>query len=223
MASTREGYWQTTFTGLRVYPLDPKPEDFCIEDIAHGLSNACRWGGQCGAFYSVAEHCVRGSHMATDPLHALEFLLHDASEAYYGDPTRPLLKLLPDLEMIHFRTQCCINTKFGVARYGDQMSPECRTIDERMMISEAQHLFLHSDKWWTAPGFAQPYDDLFIATRGYPRAGVSNGEPQPKAAKLDVEAWPPRMAKRLFLERFKELNLVIPPPPAMPPPFPQAA
>ena len=40
-----------TFTGKRFYYLDIKPDDICIEDIAHALSNTCRYNGHCKQFY----------------------------------------------------------------------------------------------------------------------------------------------------------------------------
>jgi hypothetical protein len=31
----------STYTGKKFYPYDPRPEQICIEDIAHGLSMLC--------------------------------------------------------------------------------------------------------------------------------------------------------------------------------------
>src|ERR1700724_2684254 len=83
-----DGGWQQTFTGRRFYPLSPRVEDVCIEDIAHALSNICRYGGHCREFYSVAQHC----NMVSDwmPEFKLEGLLHDSPEAYIGDMVRPV-------------------------------------------------------------------------------------------------------------------------------------
>lgn len=78
-ARARDAHF-TTYTGRTFYPFDPRPEDICIEDIAHSLSNMCRFCGHVREFYSVAEHSVRGaSHLYG--LNALQFLLHDAAEA----------------------------------------------------------------------------------------------------------------------------------------------
>lgn len=88
-----------TYTGKLIDPFNVKPEDICIEDIAHGLSLLCRYGGQCNRFYSVAEHSII---MATYPgfkkWKALEMLLHDAAEAYIGDIIRPVKMALPQFK-----------------------------------------------------------------------------------------------------------------------------
>ena len=86
-----------TFTGKHFYLLRPRPEDVCIEDIAHALARTCRYGGHVAVDnYSVAEHCVLiAEYVLAHPeaytrAHALEALLHDAGEAYYGDLKRPI-------------------------------------------------------------------------------------------------------------------------------------
>ena len=83
-----------TFTGKRFNPLDPDPELIDIEDIAHGLSNVCRYGGQCKEFFSVAQHStlVAASILRDNGSwdEAKWGLLHDAPEAYIGDIVAPL-------------------------------------------------------------------------------------------------------------------------------------
>ena len=39
------GYNMNTCSGLPVWPLDPRPEDVRIEDIAGALSRVCRYNG----------------------------------------------------------------------------------------------------------------------------------------------------------------------------------
>lgn len=90
---TRIGNWLgLDGTGRRFYPLDPRPEDVTIEDIAHALSNVCRWGGRVREFYSVASHSVHVAQIVERkvPRIALHALLHDAAEAYVGDVPTPL-------------------------------------------------------------------------------------------------------------------------------------
>ena len=97
--------WIQTYTGKCFTPLDPKPEDICAEDIAHHLSNLCRFSGAVNDFYSVAEHSVRCFWYAREvlspgppsPLH-LAVLLHDAAEAYIIDLPRPI-KMHEDLRL----------------------------------------------------------------------------------------------------------------------------
>lgn len=81
--------WIQTYMGRRFYPLDPRPQDVAIEDIAHALSMKCRYTGHTARFYSVAEHCERASYLVP-PQYALAALLHDASEAYLPDLAAPV-------------------------------------------------------------------------------------------------------------------------------------
>ncbi|PPQ17945.1 phosphohydrolase [Bradyrhizobium sp. AC87j1] len=79
--------------GRQFWPMDPRPDEVFIDDIAHALSLLCRFGGHCLRFYSVAEHCVLLSRAAPRP-HKMWALLHDASEAYLVDVPRPLKPFL---------------------------------------------------------------------------------------------------------------------------------
>lgn len=83
-----------TFTGRYVDPLELRPADVSVDDIAHALSNQCRFTGHTRVFYSVAEHsCRLAVEMARDghrPDVCLWGLLHDAPEAYLVDLPRPL-------------------------------------------------------------------------------------------------------------------------------------
>ncbi len=78
-----------TYSGKRFNPIDPVIEDISIIDIAHALSNVCRYGGQCKEFYSVAQHSVICSWESDGWLKGVA-LLHDASEGYLGDIIAPL-------------------------------------------------------------------------------------------------------------------------------------
>jgi hypothetical protein len=53
-AITRVGGVVCTASGVPFYPLDPRPDEIRIEDIAHALSNMCRWTGHVKEFYCPA-------------------------------------------------------------------------------------------------------------------------------------------------------------------------
>ena len=83
-----------TFTGKTFQPLAPVWADIDVRDIAHALSNQCRYSGHTRFRYSVGEHSVRVSELLESKGYGkpvqLWGLLHDASEAYLVDLPTPL-------------------------------------------------------------------------------------------------------------------------------------
>ena len=83
-----------TRSGRIFYPLDPRPQDVDLGDIAHALANKCRFTGHTEPFYSVAQHSLLVCHilgaLRADPLTRLWGLLHDAAEAYLPDVAAPI-------------------------------------------------------------------------------------------------------------------------------------
>lgn len=137
------GAWIQTFTGRAFYPLDPRPEDINLLDIAHALSMQCRFTGHLRRFYSVAEHCCRVSVMVKrlggTTEEALWGLLHDASEAYLVDVARPV-KHTPLMQ--GYRDAEAGVTKAICQRFG--LPPEepsaVKTADKVMLAIEARDL-----------------------------------------------------------------------------------
>ncbi len=116
--------------------LDPKPEQICIEDIAHALSMICRFAGHTWKFYSVAEHSVRVSQVC-DPSDALWGLLHDAAEAYMVDMPAPLKRVIPAYRKIEARVQAEIMKRFGLPH----LEPgNVKWADGRLLATEARDL-----------------------------------------------------------------------------------
>lgn len=72
---------------------NPSTWVFDIDVISKSLSNLCRFGGHIN-FYSVAEHSIRVADWlrksGASTRVVLIGLLHDATETYLGDITRPL-------------------------------------------------------------------------------------------------------------------------------------
>lgn len=137
-----------TFTGKYFNLVDPEPEQVCIEDIAHALSNIARFTGHSEFFYSVAQHCVLGSRVIVPEL-ARDFLMHDAAEAYLGDVSSPLKQLLPEYKVIEARVEDCIFEKFGV-----HFSPTIKRMDLRMLAAERKALLKDiGGEWDILKGF----------------------------------------------------------------------
>ncbi len=105
--------WISTHSGTQINLLDPQPEQIHIEDIAHGLSQTCRFAGQCPLFYSVAQHSVLVADLLPEQW-ALHGLLHDASEAFMGDLHTGLKQLLPDYKRLENRVLAAVFRHFGL-------------------------------------------------------------------------------------------------------------
>lgn len=105
--------WLQTYTGVQFWPLDPKPEDINLADIAHALALQCRFGGHSIGFYSVAEHSVRVSQELPDDLKRWG-LLHDASEAYLTDIPKPLKISMPDYNRFEDVVLQAVAKRFGL-------------------------------------------------------------------------------------------------------------
>lgn len=132
-----------TFTGRYVNPLQLRREDICIEDIAHHLSNICRYTGACPEFYSVAQHSVYVSTLAwaggSREL-ALAGLLHDAAEAYLGDVSSPLKhgKEMAGYRGAEYRAEALIFDVFGL---DPNWQTAVKEFDDRVFLQEAE-------TWW---------------------------------------------------------------------------
>lgn len=140
----RKGQWIQTRSGVAFYPLDVRPEDICIEDIAGALSKICRYGSQCLAFYSVAEHSIHVSR-TVQPQFAKAALLHDAAEAYVGDMVRPIKLMLPEFRRMEKAVQAAINTRFGIP-FIDTIY--LRHFDDQMLHTEMREMMKDPPQPW---------------------------------------------------------------------------
>lgn len=113
VGASDRGFNMQTYSGKPFYPTSPSVDDVDILDIAHSLSNLCRFNGHCWKFYSVAQHSVIVSRVCAKE-YALDGLLHDATEAYIGDIIRPVKYSIPDVERIEARIFDVIAEKFNL-------------------------------------------------------------------------------------------------------------
>ncbi len=146
----RRGDWIETATGIQFWPLDPKPEDICVWDIAHALSNMCRFTGHCREFYSVAQHSVLVASIVPEQDRKWA-LLHDAAEAYLIDLPRPIKRysaLGAEYRQIEARIMQVICERFG-------LSAECPE-----SIKQADDIALATEKRDLMPNTGKPWEGL---------------------------------------------------------------
>jgi uncharacterized protein len=170
--------WITTYSGKQFFPLDPNPNDISIEDIAHALSNVCRFNGHVKSFYSVAQHSVIVSENC-NPEYALHGLLHDASEGLsLGDLPTPIKKLkeFDFYRKVEANLQTMVYRKFGLELYEPK---DVKEADERALITEMRDLMAPAASNWKSD--KKPFD-------------------------FKIEPLLPNQAKELFIERFYELT-----------------
>lgn len=168
-----------TYTDRRVDPINPTPDMFAIEDIAHALANQCRFTGHVRKFYSVAEHSYHASFLVPEK-YALWALLHDASEAYLADLARPIKK-------------------------AEGLGPTYLKYEERLMESIAKAFKLS----WPMPKEITVADNLMLSAEIYDLLPASFGKAwgiQERAEVNVSKPYTPDQAELAFLRRYYDLT-----------------
>lgn len=174
-----------TYSKQMFDPLNPSPSKVRITDIAHALSNQCRFSGHTKKFYSVAQHSLVVCALLEDnsPLAHLMALLHDAAEAYLVDLPTPL-KAHPAFAAFRdyekqlqgaIESRLIVDEGFSWDEL-DELRPKIKEADTLALVIEAKRLL-----------------DLDIS------ASLPPGE------KVDLEKltpWPPYVAKHQFLDHY---------------------
>lgn len=185
MPTTTVEHYITTHSGGCFVFEHPDPESILIEDIAHALSNICRYTGHVDKFYSVAEHSVRVSHMVDEEYgrrFALEGLLHDAAEAYVTDVNKPLKMLLGEpYKRLESIAMGAIAAKFGIPAEKSEAVAYC---DGALYLTERRDLFGP-----LKPGFTLTHHQ------------------EKKPCRYTIVPWSPTQAKQQFLQRYMEVTL----------------
>lgn len=158
-----------TYTRVMIDPVHPDASLIDIRDIAHSLSMLCRANGHFPTFYSVGMHSINCMQEARARGYStrvqLACLLHDGSEAYLADVTRPVKKELPRYLQIEEPLQDLIWEKY----LGTPLTPEEYTqvfdIDDAILYREFLALMdtplglvepvLRSEPNLVFPGFAE--------------------------------------------------------------------
>ncbi len=155
-----------TYSKRRFYPLNPKPEDICVEDIAHALSMLCRANGHYDSFYSVAAHSLNCYEEARSRRESsrvcMACLLHDAQEAYLSDVTRPVKQHLPEYSVYEDRLQEAIYEKFLGGPLNEYESKVVKVIDDAMLYYEFYEFM--AEKLLEEPPYVAATPDFYRGT-----------------------------------------------------------
>ncbi|GAB3334225.1 hypothetical protein ACFQT0_19645 [Hymenobacter humi] len=142
--------WIQTHAGHAFDPFAPDQDKICIKDIAHALSNICRFTGHTNQYYSVAQHCVEVA-TRVPMVYQPWALLHDASEAYLCDIARPLkqkpeFKFYRDAEDV---LQTAIYKRFGLVEGATPFATDIvKNMDLRVLLLEKRLLLGRCEKEW---------------------------------------------------------------------------
>lgn len=198
---TRKGDWMETWQGVRFYPLDPRPEEVLLADIAHHLARINRYNGACELeHYSVAEHSVLMSEWLLDeyedPALAYQGLFHDAPEAYIGDMVRPLKRNMPAFVDAEGPIYDAIVQRFQVLRLAHgadqaffafmnegtsyELDDRVKEADNRILVDERAQVMRPSGNTW----------------------GINHLTP----LGIRIEGWSPSFAEHFFLAKERSLR-----------------
>lgn len=200
--ASRKGGSILTNSGELFWPMDARANEVCIHDIAHSLSNMCRFAGHIKRFYSVAQHCVLVSQLIENsssklglntPYHQLVGLTHDASEAYLVDIPRPIKRFLPGYVRMEQKLQRVIAEAFGVhmerkdgKTITDYDTDWLKKADNLALAIEAHNLVNDPRKLWSVE-----------AQFGF-------------KIRTHLEPWCPFEAKQHFLHRYADIQSLLP-------------
>ena len=129
-----------TYTGIMFDPIQPDADLICLEDIAHALSMLCRANGHFRTFYSVGQHSINCMEEAKARGYSVRVqlgcLLHDASEAYLSDVTRPVKHCMPKYLEIEAPLQEAIWNQFLDKPLTKEETAQVFEIDDAMLYHE---------------------------------------------------------------------------------------
>lgn len=153
-------FWIQTFTRKKFDLLEPDESMICIEDIAHHLSIENRFGGATKFPLAVGYHSVNMVDICPHVRLNLDYLMHDAHEAYTKDLPTPIKRMFfgEDYDKVFMPVVRVIQNKFKVEMF------DCIKIDDRRMaITERNQLLTKPpDKWHPSIEDLQPFERIHI-------------------------------------------------------------
>lgn len=196
----RYGGWCESSTGRKLWIMDFRKEDVCLETIAHALAYKCRFNGHCSKFFSVGAHSINVSRhplLRESPQLQMEGLMHDCSEAVLPDvptPMKPYLYVqardpLTGLQRVYAYSDYedqVQQTMFDALGLRWTKDSRVKVVDREALRWEAENLLPSRAKDWSGPKIID---------------GWWYG-PEPLLPRYESS---PGLIKEAFLERYYEL------------------
>jgi 5'-deoxynucleotidase YfbR-like HD superfamily hydrolase len=183
----------TLYSGREVDIFNLNLKDIDIEDIAHALSNLCRYGGHCLFHYSVALHSYLCSLEEGTREEQLAFLLHDASEAFVNDLVRPI-KHRPEFEHYRLEEDKIQKIVFEKFELEYPFSQRVHDVDNHILRTELKAVVINRDE---ISACSSEKEISLREARKFLRKEKKDNCVIPQISPLEAE--------ELFLNRFYEL------------------
>lgn len=153
--------WIQSLEGRQVFPRSLQVDQVgSINELAHALAGKNRFTCQTRQRYSVAQHCVIGSHLLPSAF-AGAFLLHELSEVYLPDiagPLKPFVRVqlseggLVSWEELERQHTTTILKALGLSSLEPLVySPEVKRVDLEMLAAEKRDLCGTEPAPWGLP------------------------------------------------------------------------
>jgi hypothetical protein len=187
----------STYLGGMFHPLKPREDEFNIFDIAHSASLTTRWCGHTRWGFNLAHHQVLVSRLAEQRAKekqrsgqtrfeksrsvivvAVWGLLHDGSESYIADLSRPVKSQMPQYYAVETELMRALCDWAGLPY---EMPDEVKWADDVLLCSENRDLNRPTGIAWTAK----------MPTERLP---------------FKIRPWPARYSEYRYLRRFTELT-----------------
>lgn len=209
----RKGRPIQMYSGKPFWPLDPRPEEIDVNDLAWHLASIPRYGGAAKQFYSVAQHAVLVS-MLVPQEHAWVALHHEDPEAWLGDLLGPNKKAFPDYCNAEFAGWEAVCARFGITKlwigpHGLALPQEVQDIDLRIRVNERRDLLNPSTfSWGEAFDKMKPLDlwDLRPGLNPRPDFGIQSDRTVEDPRRCRIVGLSRPMAAKLWLWRFDILS-----------------
>ncbi len=150
-----EDGWIGLYSGGAIHFAAPAQDEIILEDVAHSLSQLCRYNGHTKRFYSVAEHaCLMSDWVMrqywSSSLDGLTALHHDDAEYVIGDMARPLKVTMPQFRAAETVLDEALARKFGT----EYPFPSwLKSIDSRIIRDEKRAVMQPTPLDWGVDGF----------------------------------------------------------------------